>query len=296
MEAFINKILDKLNFNDISNSDIENVLIILPNRRAHRTFLDELANRFAGKTFFAPTIFPMDEFVSFLSPLKTIDKNTQILRLHEVTRTIHSERCTLANLQTWCLPFLRDISDMDMQLQDVENILKLNADSAKFEISLGKDQLSTKEQEKIMFNELLANIYFEFRNLLVKNSEAYAGMQYRDCAENIALYAQNINYKQIIFAGFYALSPSELNIIKYINEHFKTQIFFDIDPFYCHIKENNQHEIRKQTSFFLKRDCEFLGLEFDKIDFWSFNNEIFRRKIKKNVKGRSNNLCSDSGG
>lgn len=277
METFIRKITDEICKITGGRPKFEDVMVVLPNRRAHRKLLDELAGRFKGETFFAPAVFPMDDFVSFLSPLKNIDNTTLMLRLHQATRDIQNERCELENLQSWCAPFLRDINDMDMQLQDVRSILETYADSAKFEVSLGKDEMSESDRKKIMFNELLSEIYVRFRELLLENSEAYTGMQYRDCAGNIEEYAVAIAQKHIVFAGFYALSPSELKIMKYVKENFHTNIFFDADPFYCHINESGGIDARRQTSFFLKRDCEYLGLDIGGI---SFRSNSFREQEK----------------
>ena len=200
---------------------LHEVAVILPNRRARRLLLQGLHQAGGGKPMFAPEIFPMEEFVGWLSPLKVVDPVTQLLRLHELTRKFPGSRFETHQLLAWGTAFLKDISDMDMQLQDVPACLREFAEAAKFEIPFGKEEMSETDRERIQFNDLLADIYLQYKELLQNRKEAYEGMIYRDCAEHISEYARNLPFKRLIFAGFYALSPSELEIIHYLKEHYR---------------------------------------------------------------------------
>ena len=279
MQPFLNHIIDKL----LENRDVplHDVAVILPNRRARRRLLQGLHEANGGKAMFTPQIFPMEDFIGWLSPLHIIDQTTQLLNLHAVARQFQGERFELHNLLSWGSAFLKDISDMDMQLQDVPVILREYADAAKFEIPFGKDNLSESDTEKLQFNDLLADIYGLFGKQLREKGEGYEGMLYRDCAENIADYAHKIPFKRLVFAGFYALSPAELTMVRYLQEHFHTEIYFDIDPFYCHLETSSSgSRMQREPSFFIKRNCENLQLDPAQLDF----NEKSYATIPKEVK------------
>ena len=274
---FLNQIIERIL--DDKSVPLHDVAVILPNRRARRLLLQGLHRANGGRPMFAPQIFPMEEFVAWLSPLKVVDQVTQLLRLHELTCQFPGERFGTHQLLTWGVAFLKDISDMDMQLQDVPAIFHEFAAAAQFEIPFGKEEMSEADLEKIRFNELLSDIYLKYRNLLVDNKEAYEGMIYRDCAEHIAEYVQAMPFKRLIFAGFYALSPSELEIIRYLKEHFQVEVYFDIDPFYCHLeKESELPDFERETSFFIQRDCEKLKLD---VQHLSFNEPHFAQVPKR---------------
>ena len=275
LEQIISVILDG------KDVPLHEVAVILPNRRARRLLLQGLHQAGGGKPMFAPEIFPMEEFVAWLSPLKVVDAVTQLLRLHELTRNFSGGRFETHQLLSWGTAFLKDISDMDMQLQDVPACLREFADAAKFEIPFGKEEMSETDRERILFNDLLADIYLQYKELLQTRKEAYEGMIYRDCAEHISEYARNLPFKRLIFAGFYALSPSELEIIHYLKEHFHTEIYFDIDPFYCHIAEEAHLPYReRETSFFISRNCEKLGLDPKKLLFNEQNFASIPKKVQ----------------
>ena len=275
---FLNQIIERIL--DDRSVALHEVAVILPNRRARRKLLQGLSEANGHKPMFAPQIFPMEEFVAWLSPLKVVDDVTLLLRLHELTRNYPGDRFKTHQLLSWGTAFLNDISDMDMQLQDVPSCLREYAEAAKFEIPFGKEEMSETDCERMQFNALLADIYLQYKELLENRKEAYEGMIYRDCAEHIADYSRKLPFKRLIFAGFYALSPSELNIIRYLQDHYHTEIYFDIDPFYCHIdKEIHLPYRERETSFFITRNCEKLDLDPKKLLFNEDNFATVHKKV-----------------
>lgn len=280
MEPFISKIIDIL----VAGTSVpmREVAVILPNRRARRLLLQGLVEKNGGKPMFAPQIFPMEDFVAYLSPLKVTDQVTQLMRLYSLVRQLQyvGTRFEMHQLLSWGPVFLKDISDMDMQLQNVPVILKEFAQAAKFEIQFGKENASESDYEKIQFNDLLADLYTQYKALLSEQKEAYEGMIYRDCAENAAKYAQNLPFKRLVFAGFYALSPSELEIVRFFQQHFQTEVYFDVDPFYCHLDEAEETSSQRKTSFFIHRNCEKLQLDIHRFDFFEQDYANIPKEVK----------------
>ena len=283
--TFLSKVIGKI-LGDAS-VPLYDVAVILPNRRARRLLLQGLHEANGRKPMFAPQIFPMEEFVAWLSPLKVIDPVSQLFKLYSLTRECSGSYFEMHNLLSWGNAFLKDISDMDMQMQDVPTIFKEFAEAAHFEVPFGKEEISSEDREKLEFYNQLAGLYEQYRSALSASSEAYEGMLYRDCAENMAEYARKLPFKRLIFAGFYALSPTELTIIRYLKEtaqeRFHTEIYFDIDPFYCHLDEEVQQSgkpyAQRETSFFIQRNCDKLNLDSKKLLF----NENHFATIEKTV-------------
>ena len=279
MKPFLNLIIDKL----LDDCDIPmyEVAVILPNRRAKRHLLQGLSMRNGQQPMFAPRIMPMEDFIGWLSPLQVIDPVSQMWNLYRTCRQFQGERFELHSILSWGSAFLKDISDMDMQLQDVPVILREYADAAKFEVPFGKESLSEGDIEKMRFNDQLADIYGLFVKQLREKGAAYEGMMYRDCAENIADYARKIPFKRVVFAGFYALSPAELTVMHYLQEHFHTEFYFDIDPFYCHLEETSGGaRVQREPSFFIKRNCEKLQLDPAKLEFNESNYATISKEVK----------------
>ena len=265
MVPFLTQFIDKVLATDVPMHD---TAIILPNRRARRKIQQDLLERNGNVPMFAPHIFTMEEFVGWLSGLKVTDQVSQLLRLYSSTRDYRGDRFELHGILSWGSVFLKDISDMDMQMQDVQNSLKEYAAAARFEIPFGKDEPSAADLKKIYFNDCLADIYLDFKKLMKEHGEAYEGMVYRDCAENMPELSAKIPFRRFVFAGFYALSPSELAVVSYLRDHFPTEIYFDLDPFYCHLDTSAPSNANQQeTSFFIRRNCEKLGIDLQKLEF-----------------------------
>jgi len=294
MTPFLKKIIDIILAD--KSVPLHDVAVILPNRRARRLLLQGLHEANGRQPMFAPQIFPMEEFVAWLSPLRVLDPVTQLMRLYTLTRECSGSYFEMHNLLSWGNAFLKDISDMDMQMQEVPAIFKEFAEAAHFEVPFGKEEISSEDREKLEFYNQLAGLYVQYKSALSASSEAYEGMIYRDCAENIAEYALKLPFKRLIFAGFYALSPSELTIIRYLKEsakeHFHTDIYFDIDPFYCHLEEDAQHSgkpyAQRETSFFIQRNCDKLNLDSKNLFFNENNFATIEKTV--NVVSTSKNM------
>ena len=74
-KSFLSQLAEKIMASGISLKD---TAVILPNKRAHRMLLKELAS-LSTVPVFAPTIFTINDFVSFLSPLENLEKEIKAL-------------------------------------------------------------------------------------------------------------------------------------------------------------------------------------------------------------------------
>lgn len=263
---------------------LEDTMVVLPNRRAKRMLLKILAEQ-VGKPFFAPTIYAIDEFVEMLSPLAKMDKLEQLIQLFGLYKTLSPKPVTDFNeMMAWGPSFLKDVSEIDMQMDDGVNILKTLGSAKTFEIPFGQDEISESQKEKIAFFQLLSNLYVQYRALLLSKQSGYDGLIYRDCAENMEAYVCKLKHKHFVFAGFHVLTPSELAIVKYVKEHFDTYFYFDVDPFYCDFNK----DARFSTAHFLSKICERLGLPQEKIQFREPHFSTIPKKIK--IVGTAQNM------
>ncbi|MBQ6071866.1 MAG: PD-(D/E)XK nuclease family protein [Bacteroidales bacterium] len=242
---------------------LEDTLFVLPNRRAQRMLLKTLAEE-AGHPVFSPKVCSIDEFVGELSPLQKISKMELWVKLFVCYRQMRPEvPVDFDDIQTWAPSFLKDISEIDMQMEDGQSLFRDLAAAKTFEIPFGQDDVSAGQQEKMDLYNMLADLYVQFRQQLVGEGVGYDGLIYRDCAEKMDAYRDRLTHKHYIFAGFHVLTPSELEIVHYVKEHFDTRFYFDVDSFYCDFNR----ESRFTTAHFLSKICEKMDLPKEKILF-----------------------------
>ncbi len=248
-----------------SGIPLEHTLIVLPNERARRMLLHEIARRI-DRPVFAPAILAVNQFISQLSPLESLEDTELLAELyavqHGMTPPIAKD---LNDMLTWGPAFLSDVDEIDRQMQDGSYVFKTLAFDKEFTLSLGQDEPSQAMQEKMRLYASLGDLYVQFRDALLQKKIAYDGLKYRDCAEHMEEYAQSLRFTHFVFAGFHVFTPAETVIVCYIKDHFDTHFYFDVDPFYCDFEQPD----RFTTAYFLRRIAENLDIQLTQLKFVS---------------------------
>lgn len=236
--TFLGELALKITENDAI--PLEKILVILPNKRAKRVLQKEIANLIT-RPHFSPTILTISEFIESLSPYKVISKEELLLQLYDCFISLDSfKEEPFQKFLSWGPIFLSDINEIDLQLAPAEDILVNLSEAKEIETSFLKGDLSENQKTYLCFYEQLHTIYLAFLKRLKADGNGYAGMVFRTVAElltqsgvydpdSLVLYK---NYQRFIFAGFHALSPSEMAILEYFYHRFQVEFLFDIDHFY----------------------------------------------------------------
>jgi len=77
MHSFLTHLAEKIAKNN--EIPLEHTIVVLPNKRAKRELLRELASHFT-KPVFTPNILSVNEFIESLSSLKKIDNDELLMR------------------------------------------------------------------------------------------------------------------------------------------------------------------------------------------------------------------------
>ncbi len=269
--------LSDLSKNIVSSGiPLQETVVVLPNERARRMLLEQLSHNLQLPAF-VPAIFSIEHFISQLSPLKTLGKLELLTALFETVKNMEPPVVeSFDEMLTWAPAYLSDIDEIDMQLQDGKYVFKTLAFDKEFTIAMANPDQKETLNEKMAFYARLAELYILFRDHLRMNKQAYNGLKFRDCAENIAKYAKKINFKHFIFAGFHVFTPSELSVVRYLKDNFDTQFFFDVDSFYC---DFNQDE-RFTTAYFLRKICAELNMQEESIQYVGSDYETIPKHIQ----------------
>ena len=212
-------------------SDNQKIMVVLPNQRARRHLLLEMANRIEHPVF-APTIVTMDELVQSLSPLTLADTSQQLLELFRVYWACDFRNDdSFLTFMNWSRTFLKDIDEIDQYDGDARLIFSNIADLKELDF-FGQHELTENQRKYLDFYQHLYDLYEHFRAHLYQNHLGYNGMIYRDVAENAAQYLQGFEYDDVMFAGLLALAPTEQKLAREIRNHAKVYFIFDLDHFY----------------------------------------------------------------
>jgi hypothetical protein len=95
-----------------------------------------------------------------------------------------------------------------------------------------EDELTPAQKRFMEFWDTLPKYYEAYNTLLEKEGETYMGKAYKTVATEINLVFQENKEAHFVFAGFNALSPAELQIMKQLERMGRAKIFIDADEFY----------------------------------------------------------------
>ncbi|MCE2894956.1 MAG: PD-(D/E)XK nuclease family protein [Flammeovirgaceae bacterium] len=253
--------------------DWDRLQVVFPNRRAALYFKQELAKDLSSPKW-SPTILTIEELINSYSTLQEVDKLTSIVKLYQAFKKVTGSNEKIDQFYYWGEMLLRDFDELDKYMVNAEflfrDISNLKEVDQYFDYLTEEQKVFLKdfwqsvefstEETRNRFLSLWKNlypVYKEFRESLLLNGTAYSGMIHRIVAEQFATNAIPPAEKQMIFAGFNALTTAEEKVMCWFVENQNASVFWDEDEFYV----SSEH--REAGAFFrLYRKHPVLGKTF----------------------------------
>jgi hypothetical protein len=285
---------------------LDNLTILLPNKRSCLFLQRELAQRISDTTW-APKIVSLQDWVISQSPVKPVEEIVAIFKLYESYCNLYPN--SHENFDSFYYEgqiLLNDFNDIDAELADAQklflNLANLKAISNEFNqndeflhilnrfsevfaqktTSTGNSPKNSIEAYIGIWQKLLP-LYNSFRSLLISESIAYDGLLFRNFVETI-LPQLNFNTDTPFYViGFNALSKSELEIFDHLKKSYSTSFFWDYDEFYV-------SETTNKAGFYLKDLLKRFPIPSDfssnvdaiknkSIDIYALPNELAQTKF-----------------
>ena len=252
MKAFLKELAENV-YRD-HGSGLDQVTIVFPNRRAGLFFRKYLAE-ILEKPVWSPAIVSLEDFIRPLSALQPLDKLSLVFKLFGVYKKIRPGKEEFDRFFYWGEMLLKDFDDVDKYLVHAKNLF-VNLSRQK-ELDQVFDYL-TEEQKEIILEfwhnfddrpsaekesfiqiwEILFKLYDRFTSELAADNLGYMGMIYRDVVRKIEDNLLHTPYKDVIFAGFNALTKSEEKIISWFVKEEGARVYWDVDAYY--VEDENQ--------------------------------------------------------
>ncbi len=240
-----------------SKIHLQDWTIVLPSERAKQYVLKSLFQQI-GKSFFAPKIVTINNWINAHSKKVVLDKTHLLLNLYAVHQKYPLTKAgeNLENFDeflNWGNILLSDFDEIERYLVDPKQLFKNLKDVKDIENwSFNSEELSENQKKYLEFWERLPFYFNELKSRLAKQNACFQGEVYKMLSENIDLvFQENKNY-HFLFAGFNALSLAEMTIFKQLYNLGRAEIVFDADNYY--LKDSN-HEAGQ----FIRRFTDFLG-------------------------------------
>ena len=231
LEHIAQQILDK------GNTD--RLTVVLPSKRAI-VFLKHFLSKYISGPIWLPKIYSIEDFITELSGLQTIDNLSLQFRLYKIfdaKRPDYNDD-NFEQFLKWSQTILYDFNEMDRYLVDPKSLLTNLRDIKELEQwSLNSAELTPFQEKYIQFFSFLYDWYKSFRASLLKENLAYQGLAYRQAAESIVNLKHN--FDEVWFVGLNALTTAENRIINHFVTNKKATLFWDADEYYV---EDDKHE------------------------------------------------------
>lgn len=229
METFLDKIANRIHID--FQEDFENLTVVLPNKRA-RVFLIEKLKKQTNKTFFAPNIISIEEYIYTISKIKSIDNIELLFCFYEVYKSLTPKE-NIQDFETfsnWAKILLGDFNEIDRYLLNPDHVfsyLKDIEDIKHWAVDL--ENRTPMIQKYLNFWEMIPIYYATLYTYLIKEQKGYQGLIYREAVKNLNEYINQIGNQKIYFAGFNALNQAEEKIFQELLKNDSAKVFWDID-------------------------------------------------------------------
>lgn len=267
MKSFIQHLADIINNQPFSGSEL---CIVFPNRRAG-LFLRRSLVATEGKPIWAPDIISIEDFTFMISGLAEPDNITLLANLYKVHCQVAENEVSFDNFLSWGTEILRDFEEIDHYMIDSSSLFSYLKEAKQIDVWQPGEELTNLQKNYLAFYESLSDHYYKLKELLLEKKFAYQGLAGREIAENKETYLSNLPWRKIIFAGFNALSTSQIEILKYLVKNNKAEIIWDTDQYYM-------DDPRQEAGLFLreyKLNKEFGDFNHIKGDFLNPDRNIF---------------------
>ncbi|MFQ3350154.1 MAG: ATP-dependent helicase/nuclease subunit B, partial [Candidatus Arcticimaribacter sp.] len=226
MKTFLEESVSEIIAN---HPDLEDLVIVLPSRRAGVFFKEALVNQLSNPIL-SPKIFSIKEFIQEISSLKLVASTAALVEFYEIyfSNTPKEFIDSFEEFIQWAPPLLKDFSDLDAYLVDVTSAFENLSSYYALETLLEDD--STYKKKQHFWNSLTK--YFEcHKHSLYFKGLGTLGMLYREAVDSVEIYLQNIN-KTHYFIGFNALNTAESNLLQAFLEAEMAIVLWDIDQYF----------------------------------------------------------------
>ncbi len=264
MKTFLQEVVDTLQQQESAISDL---ILILPSIRAGLFIKELIKSAYVDQTLFAPKIISIEEFITELSELQSIDNTTALFEFYNTYLNTHTdqEKEEFESFTPWAQTLIYDFNEVDRYLLDPKDFFNYLSNIKDIDHWYLQPEKTPLVKRYISFWQNLENYYTTFVNQLVGAKKGYQGLQYRIAASKIDVYTQKANKKHV-FIGFNALNEAEQQIIQHLLNAGKAQVFWDIDKrFYEDRSHGASLFIRQYVerwSYFKKHQIDWIHTNF----------------------------------
>lgn len=213
------------------SSNLLELIIVLPNKRAKVFLIDEFKHLIAENVF-APEIISIEDFIQEIAGIRSVDNIELLFEFYELYLSITNKEKQepFESFANWAKTLLQDFNEIDRYLLEPDKVLKYLENIKEIEHwSLDIEKRTALIEKHLAFWKLLPTYYHSFYEHLNHKGIGYQGLIYREAVKNLNQFSKAVGFKNFVFAGFNALNAAEEQIVQHLLAVSKAKIYWDID-------------------------------------------------------------------
>ena len=237
--------LDRLSNHILSHYNLTNqeLTVVFPNKRAAYYLRDAFKSQ-CQQTIWLPQIISIEEAITQWSGIALADNTDLLFELIDIDAQLHQNQDYTTDLSIFgsqAAQMVKDFDEIDQYGIDAKSLFNYVVENKRLEYwNFDEEKSKEKEVKYLRFFQSLYAYYLQLRERLLAKGEGYYGLITRTLSElTEAELIDKIGERNIIFAGFNALTTTEEHIIDTLIKNGKAEIFFDYDSYYVE-DENNE--------------------------------------------------------
>lgn len=251
-----------------SYNSIDEVVIVLPNKRAKVFLLEEFRQKIQ-KDCFAPQIISIEDFIQDIASIRSVDSIELLFEFYNsyLLVTDKSSQQPFDQFSNWGKTLLQDFNEIDRYLLDTSHVFSyLNDIEAIKRWNLEPQETTKLIENYLLFWENIPLYYDSFYKHLVNKGIGYQGLIYREAVKNIHHFTNTIRNETLIFAGFNALNQAEEKIFQHLVSIDKAKVFWDTEETFLNDPYHDAglfaRKIKKSWTYYKSNNYEWLFNEF----------------------------------
>ena len=231
MKAFVNKIVEYIDERTLNH---QHVCIVVPSERMI-AYLQRAFYEFHQKPILSPKIVTIDRWIQDASPLPVLDKTSLLFELYTIFKAdpVEINVDTFDSFMAWGQTILSDFDEIDRYMIAPDQLFKNLRDIREIENwSFNSEELSKGQIQFMAFWDKLKPYYVALEAQLKEKGVTTKGKAYRYFANQIDNAFREDKDTHFVFAGFNALSESEISLMKQFVIMGRGHILMDSDQFY----------------------------------------------------------------
>ena len=262
MQSFISETIDNIL---LKHPSFDDCVLVLPSQRAGVFVKDTIKNKIVQG--FLPEIITIESFIEKIAGVSKADSIQLLFHFYTIYCELEKHPDSFEVFSSWATVVLQDFNEIDQYLidsktiftylKDVQRMKKWSVEGAFKETKLVKDHF--------IFLERLEKYYRRFYEYLLEKKLGYQGLMYREATKKSSFYITKNKNKKFFFIGFNALNKSEELLFQQFLENGNSEIYWDIDRFFCEGNFSAGNFIRKyhkQWSYYEKNELQHIGDHF----------------------------------